>query len=377
MTGTDRQNNLRILIVGAGPVGLALGVELARRGFKPHIIDKNSGPTPISESRALAVNQRTRDLMRESGVTQMMLDAAYPIKGAIFHWNGKEIAHLNISDHPRPDARLITLPQGKTESILIEILAQYGFEVSWNTELTDVSDIDERPIASFTDASGNATTKVCDYVFGCDGAHSAVRKSAGIGFFGTTNDTVWTLCDAQYEDDKSNGLVKAFLSATGVSAQIPVDGKTIRVIANASNAIDEIPYRDKMIDTPWKSEFSISYRMVERFVEGRVALCGDAAHLHSPAGGRGMNLGIEDAAWLAWAVEVRAMGIYNTARLTAAKKVLAQTRSQTRLITGKVPFAGIIVRYILPVALKIPFVKNALLTNLLGLDTNKAPWLGG
>lgn len=364
-----------ILIVGAGPVGLALCVEFLRRGIRARIIDKNSGPTPSHESRALAINLRTLDLMTPSGLAGKFTDAGYQIKQAQFHWQNRPLATITIADHQRPDARMTTLPQGITESIMLDHLANSGIRPRWNTELRDIENLHTKPNAILRLKNGKTETINCDYILGCDGAHSQVRKQAGISFQGEASPTRWSLIDIRYDRDMAQDKARVFLSPGNAKAHFPVSDRVLRIVSNSAILEQDIPHRDHMLETPWKSEFSISYRMVETFSKGNIHLCGDAAHVHSPAGGRGMNLGIEDACWLAWAICEGRLADYNPARMNAAKHVLAQTRAQTRLITGKLPGAAFIVKCVLPLALKSKFVRNKLLTNMLGLDTAPPPWL--
>lgn len=371
----DISKNLNILIVGAGPVGLTLAIELARRGYTPRIIEKNSTLTPPHESRALAINLRTMDLMAPSGVAQQFEDAGLSITKASFHWQKAKIADIHITDHPRHDAKLIALPQGASERILHDTLTKFGIKPEWNTKLVKVENLHTRPTATLQYANGETETILFDYVFGCDGARSKVRKSAKIKFTGETSQTRWSLIDVQYKRDLVPQEFNAFIAPKIANAHIPISKNTLRIIGNTDELEPHIPFPDEIDRITWQSSFSVSYRQVETFTKGKLFLCGDAAHIHSPAGGRGMNLGIEDACWLAWCLDTDQLESYNPARMKAAKKVLALTKAQTRVITGKIPGASLLIKYIAPIMLKFKFTRNNMLTQLLGLDTAPPAWL--
>ncbi len=365
----------KLLIIGAGPVGLALAVELVRRGFRPRIIDKNSGPTPPHESRALGFNLRSLDLLSASGVSAEIIAQGFEIKLAQFHWQGKRLVALNISDHARPDARMTTIPQGGSERIMLDNLAGQNIAPEWGTQLIEVKNFDTTPCAKLKTASGKTETHQCQIIVGCDGAHSVVRKQAGIEFSGEATPALWGLLDAQYDRDLVPHQVNAFLEPGSARAHIPVNANTLRIISNSTDLDDDIPYREHLKEITWRSEFGISYRMVERFSKGNIHLCGDAAHIHSPAGGRGMNLGIEDACWLAWCIDKNTLHQYSPARLKAAKLVLAETKTQTNAITSSNKLMSWLIKNVAPIAMRNKTIRQKLLTSMLGLDTAPPPWL--
>lgn len=371
MTNSD----LDILIVGAGPVGLALAVELTRRGIKPRIIDKNPGPTPAHESRALAYNLRSLDLMAASGMSKRVIEQGFQIKYAQFHWQGKILTNITIGDHKRPDARMTTIPQGTSERIMLDILKTQNIVPEWNTELIEISNIEIMPITKLRSNGGKIETHVCNIVAGCDGAHSQVRKQAGIDFSGESTSATWSLLDAKYKSDKVPHQINAYLAPGSARAHIPVNANTIRIISNSPDLDHDIPYKEELMEVTWRSDFGIAYRMVESFAKGNLYLCGDAAHIHSPVGGRGMNLGIEDACWLAWCIVEDKLANYNPARMKAATLVLAQTKSQTEAITSNHPAKSILMKHIIPILLRFKFLRQQALNTVLGLDTDPPPWL--
>lgn len=365
-----------ILIVGAGPVGLSAALELARRGFRPHIIDKATGPAPLNESRALAIHLRTIDILRPSGVSEQLLAASNKVKRVEIYYDGHKQAELNLTEHPRSDHGILSLPQGETERILMAALKGYDIEPQWQSELIGLQDFEARPVATFTAPQGQEHSIRYDIVIGCDGAHSNTRKLAGIAFTGKQMKSVWSLADIETKAPDHGDTARIDMRANGqVCGAIPINDHLRRYVTSSPNVMDFVPSAEKIQSIPWQSDFTISFRLVESFQRGNVFLAGDAAHIHSPAGGRGMNLGIEDAAWLAWLISENNTGIYDAKRRPVAKFTLKQTFQQTRQVTNNSAI-GTFIRRVLPkILLSFGFIRRRALTTILALDTPPPPWL--
>jgi len=365
-----------ILIVGAGPVGLSLAVELSRRGIALRIIDKASGPTPENESRALGVHLRTLDILTPSGIADTLRAKGNLITKIKMTRDGRQFAVLDLSKHPREDSAILSIPQGTTERVLLVWLAQNGVVPQWNTEVTKLEIDAETSRVHLRTADGKTERKTYDTIIGCDGAHSIVRKSASIGFSGRTGDEQWSLADVEYthEIDPHTGRPN-FVTGNGVIVAIPINKNLVRYFSAGSNVIDLIPDQGNIKSIHWQSTFRISYRVVEIFQKHSAYLAGDAAHIHSPAGGRGMNLGIEDAAWLAWLISEGRAEEYSSFRLPVAQQTIRETFVLTDQITNETMFGRLLRGTVLPLLLKIPPARTRILNNLLALDTPPPPWL--
>ena len=360
-----------ILIVGAGPVGLTAAVELKRRGFKPRIIEKDAGPHV--ESRALAINPRTLDILEPSGATQRLLDAGVKARAINFHGLQKVLFRLETRNIPHPTRNyMLVLPQADTERQLIETLGGLK-SVEWNTELTAIEIANGLPKVTLKHGGKNKSVAP-DIVIGADGAHSTTRKASGIGFDGEAYEHDWGLLDAHISGLPEEELHIFDLSPLLIGF-IPIRGDLFRVVADVPNVMDVMPSRLTVKKVVWESRFRISHRQAETYQKGPVFLAGDAAHIHSPLGGRGMNLGIEDAAWLAYLIDTGQTGQYTQQRHPIAKEVLNQVDKATRFISSDGRTATFLRHHILPHLARRDFAQRNALRMVAGLASPAPPWL--
>ncbi|MGI9409209.1 MAG: FAD-dependent oxidoreductase [Hyphomicrobiaceae bacterium] len=363
-----------VIIIGAGPVGLTAALELKRRGIHPRIIDKTSGPA--AQSRALGVNPRTLDILEPSGVTHQLLAVGNRLQRAFIVESGKTLFTLRIErlKHDRPF--MLIVPQSETERILIHALQDRGVEVEWNTELMELSQVDDEVTAVIA-MEDDISEVTPDILIAADGAYSTARQCTGLSFAGSPYPVVFALADVHYQQPRDPTAATIELVSGGAVASFPMDAHTIRHVGTSADVVSLVRSRRSGSEVIWDSEFHVSFRHVSTFNSGSVFLAGDAAHIHSPVGARGMNLGIEDAAWLAWLIETGETDRYTSYRLPAAKRVINFTRQQTNQLFQSGPFVGLLRRTLAPAMLAIPFIEQMALRRLTGLDTPPPPWLAG
>lgn len=358
----------QVLIVGAGPAGLAAALFLSRRGVPVRIID--AAAEPIRTSKALGVNPRTLSLLEDTGVSARILAEAQEMRTLFLHHNGKPLTTLKPdwkalgATHP-----MVILPQARTEALLTEALAPLGVAPERGKALATVSQTADAVAATLADGETIATP----LLLAADGAHSTVRKALGLDFPGDGWDEPWQLMDVDIDGlQPDQGWID--LHDEGALIALPFSGKTFRLIGFGRPLMDSLPADWTIGTVHWQSDFRISHRMVERMTVGRICLAGDAAHIHSPIGARGMNLGIEDA--FVYAVcaadflngEPRRVEDYNRIRHPVDAAVVERVRGLTNMIRNTSPLADWLKGVVPPLISHLPFVLNAGLRVGMGLD---------
>lgn len=303
-----------VLVVGAGPTGLSLAITLRRYGVRVRIVDRLAEPAPVS--KALAVWSATLEALQSMGIVEAFLAAGRRMHAVRIGDGGHEIARVTVgrgidSAFPYP----VLLSQARTEAILRDRLAALGVAVERGVELTGLDQDDDGVTARLRHADGAEETARARYLVGSDGARSAVRHELGIAFEGLTEPQTFLLGDVRIDggdlDDRSlyiwwrHGTVALFPFEAGVwrvlTARADAGDQSPPTVAELQAGIDRSgPPGLRLHDPGWLSAFHINERLAARYRVGRCFLAGDAAHIHSPAGGQGMNTGIHDGVNLGW-----------------------------------------------------------------------------
>ena len=360
----------QVFIAGAGPVGLAAAIELNRRGFNTHIVDPDSEVSP--QSRALAINPRTLDLMEPSGVTEALLGTGHRVNHMLVRYNEQHLFKIDLARARHRFNFLLCLPQSHTESILESILNGMGQHVERGTSLQKF----ETGTPSIGITLNNGKTENADILIGADGAHSTVRKSLGIGFPGESAEQVFGIADVElsaWPFPWNAGV--ATIREDHTVGFFPLREGFGRFVSTKPDTLNRLPREARVSKVTWETEFRINYRQASSYQQGNVFLAGDAAHIHSPVGGRGMNLGIEDACWLAWLIEQKRTSEYTSLRHPVGASVLKLTAQPTRLISSTGFKAKALRRWILPTLMDIGWVQGIVIPRMLALDTPAPPWL--
>ena len=304
----------QVLIAGAGPTGLVLALSLLQRGIRPRIVDRAAGPGEAS--RAMVVQARTLELYRQLGIAEAVIDRGIKVEALHLREAGAEVAHVSLKDlgeglSPYPFA--LSYPQDDHERFLVERLQQAGIAVEWNTELGGFAETPDGIRATLRH-DGAETECAAAYLCGCDGAHSRVRQALGLDFPGGTYGQLFYVADVRLAGPFQPDL-SVNLATQGFALMLPVRSRGMnRLIGVVPEALSDRPglgFEELRADAEallgvrveqvnWFSTYHVHHRVAAAFRAGRAFLAGDAGHIHSPAGGQGMNTGIGDAVNLGW-----------------------------------------------------------------------------
>jgi 2-polyprenyl-6-methoxyphenol hydroxylase-like FAD-dependent oxidoreductase len=372
-----------VLIAGAGPVGLALAAELKRLGVTALVVDRQAATA--NTSRACVVHARTLEVLEALGVVPDML--AQGVKVPFFRARDRDRALITLDFRRIPSTYCFTLmcPQDRTEAILLTRLEQLGGRVLRETEVVQFEENADEINVRLKDSSGSRSVRT-RWLVGCDGMHSIVREQANIAFVGAAYQESFILADVHMDWPLSREEVTLFFSPDGFMVVSPLPDERFRIVATVDEGpeLPSAPYVQSLLDNRgpsgkrgtiksivWSSRFKIHHRVASSPRKGRILLCGDAAHAHSPAGGQGMNTGIQDSISLAQVLSQtlkdgaqERLDDWATQRHRIATDVVAFTDRMTRMATLKSGTGKALRNMAIALMGHLPPVRTALASNL-------------
>ncbi|MDX1623527.1 MAG: FAD-dependent monooxygenase [Gemmatimonadota bacterium] len=346
-----------LLIVGAGPTGLAAGIEAARHGLTFRIVDRRAGPSV--HSKALGVMPRTLEVFDDWGIAGRAVEQGWVGRKGNLHVDGGRIAELRLDGIESPYPNLLVLAQSETERLMIDRLAAGGVVVEREVEAADLRE-ENGSIHATLRRDGGEERVQARWMIGADGAHSTARHAVGLPFEGAEYPEEFVLADVAIEWGLAGGEFHAFFSGSDLLVAIPMGKESVyRLIATRrpgeetgedpdleefERIVAEVARVEARLSRPeWMARFRLHRRMVPRFRSGCVFLAGDAAHIHSPIGAQGMNTGIQDAHNLVWKMALVSRGLagsslldtYDAERRPIAERVLRWTDVAFRIAMGQ------------------------------------------
>lgn len=384
---TTSQPDTDVLIIGAGPVGLFTATECARRGLRYRIVEQAGH---LSEhSKALAIFPRTLETFDMAGLVEPFVRCAHRVTGVRITAHGRQLARIPFRPDDTPYPYVAMVPQDVTERLLADALMLRGGAVEYNTRFTGLTQYDEH-VAVMLEKDGQHREVTARYLIGCDGAHSGVRHALALPFDGGEYHDHFLLADVDLETGLPIDELNLCPHESGPLAIFPMGGRRHRIVASVEQTVGETPSLTQIQDllderaptnvvarqSHWSSYFRIHHRQVPGLRFERVFLAGDAAHIHSPFGGQGMNTGLQDAWNLVWKLDLVLKGqagddlldSYDTERMPVIHDVIASTDLLTRAMAMPNRLAQTMRDLFLPLAARLPPLRHAIVRKLSELD---------
>ena len=392
------ESSKEILIVGAGPTGLTAAMELTRLGIKVRIIDKAEAAS--TTSKALAVQARTLELFEQRGLENQMLELGNEAHYASLYSNDKLLGSVDFNRIPSRYNYILLIPQSDTEKVLREKIESLGVTIEWKTELINfVQDENNRIIADIKLPDGTIEHINPVYLISAEGAHSIAREIFGLKFEGKTLGQNYALGDVFIEGDIPTDRLSVFSNNNGFSAVFPMLNNRFRLMVtdvdhtktDPAPTLEELqklfeetaPVKVRLSDLQWSSRFGVNSRMLHTLQVGNVFFGGDSAHIHSPAGGQGMNTGIQDMINLCWKIAFTLKGkstanileTYQEERVPVLKKLLGTTEKATSIFNSTSPATHWIMNYFFPFIIDWDFIQNkgASVVSQTNINYDKSP----
>jgi 2-polyprenyl-6-methoxyphenol hydroxylase-like FAD-dependent oxidoreductase len=370
-----------VIIAGAGPTGLMLACQLSRLGVDFLILDKKDGPTV--ESRALVVQARSMEIYEQMGLSKDVERDGQASSNVSFYKDGHRLLSVslgNMGEKLSPFPYVMIYEQSNNERLLYNDLRSMGRDVQWQTGIQDVREVEGgfsiqiHPVETAAPASQTVGHYTCTWLIACDGSKSKIRERAGVDFIGGMYENIFFVADTHVKGgDLTHDGLSLFFTRDSISILFPMAGdqrfRVLGILPKEYYDREDIQFADitgavrenlqlpvEFYDTQWYSTYKLYYKKVARFNKGNIFFAGDAAHVHSPAGGQGMNTGLQDAYNLAWKLALVANGearkelldTYHEERNPIAERLLKTTDRMFSVMIGSSRFFGFVKLHILP-----------------------------
>ena len=370
-----------VLVVGAGPSGLTLAAALVARGVRVCVIDAQA--EGANTSRAAVVHARTLEVLESLDVAQRLVARGIPARRFTIRDRDRVLMPITFDDLPTRYPYTLMVSQAVTESVLLERFIELGGRVMRPRKLVGL----QQDTTGATVTLDDGAELRAQYVVGADGMHSTVRERSGIGFTGAAYGESFVLADVRVTGGVPSDEVILYFSPAGMVVVAPLPDGVHRIVATVDSAPEQpdIAFVQALLDSRgpkaaravvrevvWGSRFRVHHRIADVYRSCRVLLAGDAAHVHSPAGGQGMNAGILDAVTLAGALtqalagDESALDTYGAVRRPIAQQIVALADRLTRMATAR-PGWRVLRNLLLSTLSRLPMLRKQLAWRLSGL----------
>lgn len=325
-----------VVIIGAGATGLSSAIFLNEKGYEVSIYEKRTRQ-PIT--KALGINPKTLELFSKSGITERFLSNGWKLEKSNFWYQNKHIYQNDFSRVKHPYPFMIIQPQHETEQILEEYLVEKSICVNRNFDLKSIISTTKQTTLTFEhlQSEKHHTISTNGIVIGADGSRSTLRTHLNIALQGWEHNDIYTLYDIELDTPLAKNELHYIFHQEGGMLMLHIRDNIWRVGGNIANVLERLPKGTSLGKITWQTNFTIREMVAEKFREKNIFLLGDAAHVHSPLGGKGMNMCIEDAAILAQMLADNKEDIFATIRRKKMKKTIGVLGQLTEVVGGKHP----------------------------------------
>ena len=345
----------KILIIGAGPTGLSAALEFFKNGIKVDLVEKR--PSASTLSRAVGILPISLERLGPN-VAKKILAESMPFMSINLHVDKKRVLSLDFKGKVKEEEIITGLPQDRTEDIIKEELIRLGGTIKYNCAVTNISSTDKEARVQFSDSPEQFTY---DWVIACDGTNSVVRKQLEIPYLGYELEKKWSIADVELKDMgqfNANNVWMKIGDKYDTVVCLPIGKSRIRIISTNEDCLKTLPALIEIEKLYRKGVFTISVRQAKTYKKGRVLLAGDAAHCHSPVGGRGMNLGIADAVDAVHAIMNDSTDQYTSLRHEEGARIIKESESMRRMIMSKNPILKSVLKIAFGILNRVSFLQN-------------------